>query len=176
MSAYPSAFILICPSAFMSVCSSAFISIYPSAFMPACPSAFMPACLSAFMSVSACLFCKPSVCCSGAKMIRRMLREKILKQKEHQQKELEQISRKLEKIRARTHRLEGESRDSWTHYDGESGSASDAVPLSLTATFLAGWRLRYTLSDKTAVCFPLTRRGYVYVIHLKLRSELHRAV
>lgn len=52
--------------------------------------------------------------------MRKILREKILKQKEHEQRELEHISRKLERIRARTCRLEGETRDSWTHYDGWS--------------------------------------------------------
>lgn len=56
----------------------------------------------------------------GAKMISRMLKRKISKQRAQQLKDLRTIREKIERIRLRTHRLGGSARDNWQHFDGKT--------------------------------------------------------
>jgi len=57
--------------------------------------------------------------CRGAELINLMSNRRIAKEQQLREKELMHISRKLERIRLRTLRLEGGlSREEWTHFNG----------------------------------------------------------
>lgn len=54
----------------------------------------------------------------GAELINLLMTSRLARQEIKRKKEMAHIKSKLERIRLRTSRLEGGSRENWTHFNG----------------------------------------------------------